>query len=1000
MPRFSVCVSSYNDAEYLPLCIKSVTEQSFSDFELIIVNDGSEDDSGTVLQTFANVDSRIVPINKEVNQGVHRGRMDAVAAATGDYILFLDSDDCLAPGTFEALDSVLTRTNADYLHFGMRVIPGTSVDVQTANSLAQQANANPGGLSALDVMRASYLTFDCDWRVTQRVFSASLAKRAFFLMDGDGFGVGEDAYENFVLCALASRIRYANSIIGYEYYLGRGGTGFKDLDASSWRANMKAYMACSDAAMRFAGDDRNLLECAASLRKKLIESGMNDWNERLCADERACMLSHAIDLCGNEIVATHLMRFARDEAYAALMHDEMFDNESSYYALYEQAKDLAGNLGVNSKDYLCYYVKAKSHIEDLRRRASVASYSGSDIRIFVSTHKNVNAFDSVILQPVQVGCALRNDRFSWALHDDEGPNISQLNAMYCELTTQYWAWKNTSSSYVGFCHYRRYFDFNPERHKENEFGEIIDGSIDEASQAKYLLDDMTIADTVRSFDVIATPSIDVCKFMGPGATIRSHYAAAPHLHVEDLDRVMDIVVERDASYKEDVKTLLCGHTARFCNMFIMRRDIFDEYCSWMFPILEEFCRRTDMSRYSKEGLRTPGHLSERLLNIFLLHNERLGRSWRIGELQCVHFEHPEYQPDLEIPIKLDDARPVIPIVFAADNNYVPMLATTVYSAMANASRAYRYDVVVLHRDISWENRDLMSGWLGKLDGVSVRFHNVGNIIGKYKLTTSNAHISVETYYRFLVQELLPFYDKVIYLDSDLIVKGDISELFSVELGDKLLAAVPDIDFAGNVNMKDGKRVRYAREVLHLEDPFAYFQAGVLLLNTRAMRDAHPMAQWLEYASDDKLIYNDQDVLNAHCEGRVVFLDFEWNVMIDCAGRIGAVFSFAPGEMYDAFLRSRSQEKIVHYAGFEKPWNTPDCDRAELYWSYARRTPFYESLLARFVGMVKPEVSAPVQHERAISQENAVRGIADFVLPLGSNRREVAKAFVRGIRGRK
>ncbi|WP_239463493.1 DUF4422 domain-containing protein [Collinsella intestinalis] len=648
---------------------------------------------------------------------------------------------------------------------------------------------------------------------------------------------------------------------------------------------------------------------------------------------------------------------------------------------------------------MSYYSAAKSHIADLRQRALVRSSADSDVRIFISTHKRVDLFDSRVLQPVQVGCARSGERFAWALHDDEGENISDLNPMYCELTTQYWAWKNTRSDYVGFCHYRRYFDFSPDVHRENEYGEVMDGRIDGATQRRYSLSDSAIRETVRSFDVITTPLVDVRKFMGSKATLRSHYDAAPHLHVEDLDSVMESVIRRDPSYREDVDAFLGGHAARFCNMFIMRRDIFDEYCSWMFPILEEFCDATDMSRYSKEGLRTPGHLSERLLNVFLMHAERTGRGWKVGELQCVHFEEPDYRPGMDMLADFD-SRPVIPVVFAADNGYVPMLATTAYSAMANASRAYRYDVVVLHRDISWSNQELLREFLERFDGVSLRFCDVGGIIGRYRLTTSNAHISVETYYRFLVQELLPFYDKVLYLDSDLIVKGDVSELFGTELGGNLLAAVPDIDFAGNVNMKDGARARYASGVLGMADPFAYFQAGVLLLNTRAMREAHPMEQWLEFASDDRLIYNDQDVLNAHCEGRVVFLDFSWNVMTDCAGRVGSVFSFAPAEMYDAFLRSRSEERIVHYAGFEKPWSVLGCDRSELYWSYARETPFYEALLARLLSGASMGQRVPVRHERAISQGSRIRRIADPVLPVGSNRREIAKALVRSIRGRK
>ena len=142
----------------------------------------------------------------------------------------------------------------------------------------------------------------------------------------------------------------------------------------------------------------------------------------------------------------------------------------------------------------------------------------------------------------------------------------------------------------------------------------------------------------------------------------------------------------------------------------------------------------------------------------------------------------------------------------------------------------------------------------------------------------------------------------------------------------LLAAARDVDYCGNLNMKDGIRMRYTKEVLGMRQPYDYFQAGVLVLNTKAMRKLHPMEKWLEFASDDRYIYNDQDILNAHCQGRVKYLDYDWNVMTDCFGRIGNVFSFAPCAIFDAFNDSRNHEKIVHYAGAQKPWKMMGCDR--------------------------------------------------------------------------
>lgn len=594
---------------------------------------------------------------------------------------------------------------------------------------------------------------------------------------------------------------------------------------------------------------------------------------------------------------------------------------------------------------------------------------------------------------------MRDFRYDWALHDDEGENISSLNPMYCELTTQYWAWKNVDAPYIGFCHYRRYFDFSSELHEQNSYGEVMDSRIDAASQKKYCLDDASITKALEGVDVVTTVVQDIRSYLGPRATLRSQYDAADHLYVEDLDRVVEILIRRHPEYAEDAREFLGGHTGCFCNMFIMKRDIFRSYCAWLFPLLEEFVNTTDMSKYSREGVRTPGHLSERLLNIYLNHQLRQHPEWNVKRLQCVHFTQPDYNPGMKMPVRLDDPRHIIPVVFASDNNYVPMLTTTIYSMLRNASSEYRYDITVLHRDISGDNQCIMRDFLSSFDNVEISFCDVSQIIDKYNLTTNNPHISVETYYRFLIQDLLPHYDKVLYLDSDLIVKGDVSELFAVDLGDALLAAAHDIDFVANVNMKRGDRLAYARDILGMKDPYGYFQAGVLVLNTRAMRAEYTMEQWLEFASDERFIYNDQDVLNAHCEGKVVYLDYDWNVMIDCCGRIGNVFSFAPAGMLDAFMDSRNHEKIVHYAGVQKPWKQGGCDRDELYWGYARDTPFYERLLMMpMAPVIENHLPSYLVHDPAISPNNKLRKIIDPIAPLGSARRELAKSVVRTIRG--
>ncbi|WEV75225.1 DUF4422 domain-containing protein [Bifidobacterium sp. ESL0800] len=617
------------------------------------------------------------------------------------------------------------------------------------------------------------------------------------------------------------------------------------------------------------------------------------------------------------------------------------------------------------------------------------------IRLFVSAHKQAVFPDGASIIPIQVGAANTENLFPDTLHDNEGENISDKNPMYCELTAQYWAWKNAKADYYGFCHYRRYFDFSGIHHEQNDYGEIIDDFIDKRTIEKYGLNDDSIAASVKGWDVITSPINDV-RLIGGFSNLKEHWAADKHLRIEDLEHMMEILCRRHPDYRQDASHVLNGHKAAFCNMFIMRKDIFFAYNEWLFPLLDEFTSTSDFSRADTQTLRTVGHLSERLLNIFLAHQQRIGKHWKIKTLQCVHFTHPElYKTELE---PLDrNPRLTVPVVFAADNNYVPMLTTTIYSMLKNADPERYYDIIVLQRDISKENRQSMADFFRAFPHAHLRFFNVSQIISGYELTTHNEHISIETYYRFIIQQILPFYSKIIYLDSDLVVNGDITELYDTDLGDAAIGAVHDLDFLGNLNMKNGERAQYVQRKLHMHDPYGYFQAGVLVMNLERMREIHTVKEWLGIASDPDFIYNDQDILNVACERQVKYLDYSWNVMHNCADRVNGVFAFAPAQAYQDYLRSRRDPKIVHYAGFDKPWKNPWCDFGPLYWQYAAQTPFEIQMVAMLSGLKPPK---PLEHhERAIAEDSPLRKYADALAPIGSKRREVLKVTTRKLRHR-
>lgn len=1008
MPRFSIIIPSYNNADLLKQCLESLISQTFESWEAIVVVDASPDNSFDLAMDYASADPRIKPINKRENEGQHLARKTGMQYAQGEYSLLIDADDAICPTGLEELSKLAdSHKKADMLHFGAKVLAANETPVKEADAFCSYMNREFDDLEGFDILAYPFdprKGFTKDWMVTQRAYRTQLLKDAFDAMPYKRLDRAEDAYEYFVIASLATYEVTDPSVMVYLYNYGTGVTGFSKLGLDDFVESARRFKSCCDEMMDYACRAKNndWIRCAYGAKHKCMDLLFNDWNLRLGESDKPVAARKMVSLFGDAEVASQVMRVARDLLYEGLMGNDASSRGDLGIDYYDLAETLLGEASddpyANSM-YRSMHAAATAHLNGFVRSKEAASARGSQpIRIFVSTHRDAAFFDSAILQPVQVGAQNASVRFPGMFHDDEGDNISELNSMYCELTTQYWAWKNVDAEYYGFCHYRRYFDFSSNRHTENAYGEIIEEYIDEANQRKYCLDDASIEKMVRQYDVITTEIKDLSKFPGDVGTPRAQYHAAPRLVDADLDRVIGILKEMHPEYSQDADAFLDGGLSCFCNMFIMRKDIFFDYCAWLFPILERFVAQTDMTLYSKEALRTPGHLSERLFNIYYQHHVRIGSGWKTKQLQCVRFECPERVYDL-LPPGDSGLMPVIPVVFAADGNYVPMLTATIHSMLANASPDYYYDIVVLERGISGEDQRIMRQVYAKPGKVSLTFYNVGRIVESYDLATNNAHISIETYYRFLVQELLPHYDKVLYLDSDLIVQGDVSQLFETELGNNLLAAVRDLDFLGNINMKDGKRMQYAKTVLGMKDPYAYFQAGVLVLNTAAMRSFHGVEEWLKLAGDPRYIYNDQDILNAECEGRVHFLDYRWNVMTDCAGRIANVFSYAPNDVYEAFLESRKDQLITHYAGFEKPWKFKHCDRSALYWKYARQTPFYERLVRMFCGQAGDE-NYYDDHEYAIDKNNPMRRLIDPIMPYGSRRREVVKAAVRKVRGRK
>lgn len=218
-----------------------------------------------------------------------------------------------------------------------------------------------------------------------------------------------------------------------------------------------------------------------------------------------------------------------------------------------------------------------------------------DIKIIVATHKKYWMPQDDVYLPLHVGRSGKPDL--GYVGDDSGDNISDKNSSFCELTGLYWAWKNLSADYLGLCHYRRYFG------SKNFFDgvEIVKQKIFRRADYERLLDGVDVLlPTRRNYYV---------------ETVRSQYE---HAHSpRDLDRIEHIISSLYPDYLRSFRAVMSRRRLHLWNMFVMKRQLVEEYCRWLFDILFEFERWMDQNAQPNEKLRLFGFVSERLLDVWL-----------------------------------------------------------------------------------------------------------------------------------------------------------------------------------------------------------------------------------------------------------------------------------------------------------------------------------------------------------------------------------------------
>ncbi len=262
------------------------------------------------------------------------------------------------------------------------------------------------------------------------------------------------------------------------------------------------------------------------------------------------------------------------------------------------------------------------------------------------------------------------------------------------------------------------------------------------------------------------------------------------------------------------------------------------------------------------------------------------------------------------------------IVFTCDENYVRHTATVIASILQNSSRAFRF--YIFDCGISPESLQKLQTWeLGDQELMIVPMKK-NDLFERYNIPSWYSHA---IFYRLMIPDRLPEYDKVLYLDSDMVVCGDIGELWDIDLGDRLIGGVDEAVFFS------GRWYEKRKKINGFPEDRIYFNSGVLLMNTKALREWNffeKIVRVLQERTD--LHFPDQDALN-------FLLENSQRLCFDCR------YNFLLPLNVKKSLQSISPV-IVHL--IMKPWNLPVhllpkrlffAKYARKYFEYIQRTPF-------------------------------------------------------------
>lgn len=573
----------------------------------------------------------------------------------------------------------------------------------------------------------------------------------------------------------------------------------------------------------------------------------------------------------------------------------------------------------------------------------------NDIKIFCShrTDMKNEVFDNKLYIPIRCGAFFdENKNPHVKLGDDSGDNISRKKALYSELTVLYWAWKNQTADYMGLCHYRRLFscakdNTNFVQGNCHSNGCLSAEILDKNTVKKYVMDEESLSKEIKGYDAVFIKPIDLRDYK-----LKSNYQAmseAKSWHVmSDVDIAIKIIKEKYPQMSDVVDEYMYNYNYSYLyNCFVMKKELFNEYCSWLFDILFEVEKRIDCTNYSERQTRAVGLIGEHILGVWILWLKKQ-KKYKINDLPLLFVENTKVVEDLYPAFSENYSV----IAASSSKEYVPYLSVYLTSIVKNANKNKNYDIIIFERNIPDQQKKLLKEYV-EADNISLRFVNPMRILLDYGDLKFPKHYNLECYFRLTAPLVLKNFKKIIFTDIDLVFRKDPALLYEIELGDYSLAACHDLIYTAFLNFPGLDWKEYAKDVLELNEPYDYCNTGVLLINCEKFRKNNISEILLKYCNEYQYRILEQDVLNKYFKSNILHIDYRWNFPV--LNHLNEnLIDFIPARFLPNYINAKNEPFIIHWTSKFKPWEMAAKEYGYVWWEYARYTPFYELLLKNLV----------------------------------------------------